>query len=434
MIYIKKLSNYNLTLKDKDNLIIYNTMSSGILTLDSNYVEHYNNAIKSNDFNLLPTELHDNLLKGHMLIDSDIDEISYLKVLNNTYRYQNNKLVLTIAPTLNCNFACPYCYENGRRYKSMDSEIEDRLIEFIKTNMVERKYLTIAWYGGEPLLNIKSIESISKNVIKENYNYSAAMVTNGYLLDKQMALKLRDLKVKYIQITLDGPPEIHNKRRFLLNGEGTFERIIKNIAQACEVIPIRIRVNVDNNNYECINKLFDYLDKYKLQGKVNVYISPVHNVNGNCHTSECMTNDEFSEAQITYLQKYNNRGYFNVSVPRCNASLCSAVNSSAFTVDPSGNLYKCWNDIGNTDEIVGSIYKGTSSNKTHIKWLEYSPFNNNKCKKCDILPICMGGCPDFQIKTKEENCHFLKKNREVFVKLIYEQRNAIGFFRDDKKT
>lgn len=69
--------------------------------------------------------------------------------------------------------------------------------------------------------------------------------------------KLVDFSVRSVQITLDGPPEIHNKRRRMPNGEDTFYKIVNNIVEACNIIPIVIRINVDKTNIKFVNKIID---------------------------------------------------------------------------------------------------------------------------------------------------------------------------------
>ena len=52
--------------------------------------------------------------------------------------------------------------------------------------------------------------------------YGADIVTNGYLFDEATCQRLADHSVDAAQITLDGPPEVHDRRRPLASGQGTF--------------------------------------------------------------------------------------------------------------------------------------------------------------------------------------------------------------------
>jgi len=47
---------------------------------------------------------------------------------------------------------------------------------------VPEDFIRIDWYGGEPLLAIDTIDRISTYLINKKINFTAGMVTNGYLL------------------------------------------------------------------------------------------------------------------------------------------------------------------------------------------------------------------------------------------------------------
>ena len=101
--------------------------------------------------------------------------------------------------------------------------------------------------GGEPLLlrNYELIDSILK--FASERNYPVGIVTNGTNLPQSSPLleKYRD-SIGNVQITIDGPAPIHNKRRKFVSGEGTFEKIVKGVDLFLDLgIPTVMRVNVD---------------------------------------------------------------------------------------------------------------------------------------------------------------------------------------------
>ena len=111
---------------------------------------------------------------------------------------------------MRCNLACPYCYEEGFRYTTMNKDTELQFVRFIKDSFINKNGLGICWYGGEPLFGLKQIEFITKELWKDEKikeNYQADIVTNGVYLTRKNAELLRDLGVSNAQITLDGPLE-----------------------------------------------------------------------------------------------------------------------------------------------------------------------------------------------------------------------------------
>lgn len=419
-----KISEYNLEEQIEGKTVIYNTLSGGILVLNADYSEMYNNLIRNNNFDELSKELRENLEKGMMIIPEDIDEIEMIKAHNTIERYSNKGLCLTIAPTLECNFRCPYCYERGRNYNTMSEKTIDSTIKYINDNSKKKEHLSIAWYGGEPLLAVNIIEKITRNIEnKKDLGYQAVLITNGYLLTKDIALKLKQLNVNNVQITIDGPPEIHNKRRKLPNGGDTFSVIFDNIKQVCDILAIRIRVNVDKRNINTVDEILQYIKEFDLLNKVGLYLAPVDNINGTCNSSTCFNSFEFSEEEISFYQRSLKKGIMLANIPRYSPGICCAVSKDNVIIDPLGDIYKCWNEIGDINAKIGDINSGVSFKINYTKWLNYN-FGGNECSKCKILPVCLGGCPFRYINNGERMCHPLKFKFAELVNLIYQYKQT----------
>ena len=90
-------------------------------------------------------------------------------------------------------------------------------------------------------------------------------------------------------------------------------------------------------------------------------------------------------------------------------------------IDYDGKIYKCLNDIGNKNKIVGDVKEPINLyNKLNIEYLMWSPFNYKKCIKCKLLPICMGGCPYLGLKYKKAECEKWKYNLLDVLKVRYD--------------
>ncbi|WP_167893538.1 radical SAM protein [Thermococcus sp. M36] len=156
---------------------------------------------------------------------------------------------LLLEVTNNCNFRCRYCVFGGS-YKDfrthghsfMTQEIAIKAIDLYFDYLEEGAFLnpkrepTIAFYGGEPLLNFKIIE---KCVNYTNHKYSDeftpryTITTNAALINKRIAefLVKNDFDVS---ISLDGPKNEHDRNRILPNGRGTFDLVMRGISNLKE--------------------------------------------------------------------------------------------------------------------------------------------------------------------------------------------------------
>lgn len=147
-----KWSRFNYVYRTERNVILYNTFSKAILELGDEEYER----LKNGDYGLEEEELADN----GIIVEDDYDELGFLKYIHYRTRFSSDVMTLTIAPTLDCNFDCPYCFENKRKGK-MSEEVRIAIISFIKKKIDSGvRKIDLTWYGGEPLLQVDSIKSI----------------------------------------------------------------------------------------------------------------------------------------------------------------------------------------------------------------------------------------------------------------------------------
>ena len=71
----------------------------------------------------------------------DYDEHAYLRNRVRLKCGDTHALRLTICPTLQCNFACPYCYETARGGR-MSEQVQDGLVSFVEGTL-ERYHVEI---------------------------------------------------------------------------------------------------------------------------------------------------------------------------------------------------------------------------------------------------------------------------------------------------
>src|SRR5271165_1102290 len=117
-----------------------------------------------------------------------------------------------------CNLDCFYCFESNRYAGRMSAAVQSNIVRLVRRYFESgTKRLDVTWYGGEPLLAVSVVESLSKRFLalcgEFGSEYSAQIVTNGTLLTHETARQLASWNVKRAQITLDGVPQLHDTRR-----------------------------------------------------------------------------------------------------------------------------------------------------------------------------------------------------------------------------
>ena len=125
-----KLSLYSYLFEKGDNCYLYNSQTGLFLKLSKSVYE----ALFNHDIDRLDDEVQ-TVLKEKQVIVEDDKLYDYYHYCRHNYftaigNYQT--LVLVLAPTTGCNFACPYCFEGEKKYKRMTPEVIDSLITFIR--------------------------------------------------------------------------------------------------------------------------------------------------------------------------------------------------------------------------------------------------------------------------------------------------------------
>ncbi len=420
-----KSSIYNYQLETPEAILCYNTFTGSFVAIDKNQ-----SAKLFNDIINEPNKLFDNneyltmrkqLIEQGFLIPNDIDERKLLELSLQTDRFTQKNFSLTIIPEQSCNFACPYCFQGEKAYKTMSLEIENKIIKYVQDNFY-LDYITdlhVSWYGGEPLLNFASIERLAEKLIalcsKNNIKYNSGIVTNGYLLSKDVVKKLIKMGVSFIQVTLDGPQKVHDSRRFLVSGEGTFAAIVSNIVSFIDLlnkITLNIRINVDKTNYESIYELIDYLsDDTCLTNKVYLNFASVDNSNKTYDTNLCFKSQLFEEVNTNFIDYASKKGWDmeRTRKPKLFPGVaCTAEKFNSMVIGSDGSIYKCWNVIEHDDYLLGNISDESFSGILRINSKNCYMFSDclkvEKCKNCTILPVCNGGgCPHLRTKYESES-------------------------------
>ena len=384
-------------------------------------------------------KIMDDLCKGKFIIEQSSDEGKYIERAVKLARYDGSGLGLTIAPTMNCNFACDYCYQSEDcRGGSMPTDIQEQILRFIEERAKSVLQLGVAWYGGEPLLESEIIFSLSERIIKLcekcGVNYSASMVTNGYYLTAEMARRLADAKVSTVQVTIDGNREAHDSRRILKDGRATFDRIIDNLAAVVpdENLRISIRVNIDRRNYNSIDGLLERLHEAGLSGKKNfsVYFAPVDICSSECLrvADNVMTAEEYAEVEAALIKKAVELGLAQASLPFRLFSICSAVKPNGFVILPNGDIHKCWNTVSDRSKRLCGIedIERVDTAPLYKEWISCGLFTMPECMECIILPNCTGGCSHNARNSLTTPCVSLKHNLKERLILYALDKKAIS--------
>lgn len=352
-------------------------------------------------------KLFSDALRARFIIGASIDERALLDFENTRRKFSPELFYLTIMPTLACNMACPYCYENPRP-GAMSGESQEKLLKWAARKLTAARVMSVGWFGGEPLMAFDVVRRLATGFLelcdKKEVVYSSGMTTNGYLLRREIADMLPGLGVGSVQVTIDGPPHLHNESRRLkkANAEGTFDRIVKNLTYLATCHPeirLLIRVNYNRHTYDEVTTVMDWLPE-ELRRRAQIYFRQQYaapqwwDKNAPTKITSVSRADDYLD-DTSLADEALGRGY-DVMLMNHEPKYyyCEADFLNSYVVDPECDLHKC-SVAFDKEHRLGTINTdGTETLDRALlaKWMSKSTLDNDPCVNCSILPMCNGGC------------------------------------------
>ena len=393
-MYHKSIYNYIFE-KSKNNWVFYNTLSGAIVILDEERKKEFdmlsNYNIKNNN------SFVENLIKYGFLVENKYDEKKIVDASRARIAYGEKSAYLRILTTTMCNANCSYCYEKNFKPETMTIEVAKALVKYIlKLPKLEKFY--IHWFGGEPLLNIRVIDYVMKEIyekLNENgTNIYVYFTSNGSMLNKNICNKAKKLwHANCFQITIDDIGQNYDNIKKYSNKKYNYNRIIENINYLLkEKIRVILRINYFPTEVNKVKNVISELSKIFGNNCKNGLLifdpAPIFDID-NVGCSNCKKRyNMFEPAKFLVENKFLSiDDAFNL---KNKSGQCYACHQGSFVVSPTGNLYKCTVTMNDKNAIVGNIFNGIDRNNYYFRWV--NPNLKKKCNKCVFLPLCQGGC------------------------------------------
>jgi len=437
-----KLSYYNfyIPVKEKEVYLIYNSYNNSLFEVPFDIGKLLEDKSRSKEINqdLFEYSFFENLIREGFVVDHKKDQreivLDIKRKMNDNFKKNTRSISLTLLLTNNCNLGCRYCFEGSNKPNEyMKPEIFQNVLNYVSEKDVKVVYIT--WYGGEPLMYPHLIEEYGNQLMKicdsKNIDFESSIITNGVYLTPENVRILESVKVKRIQVTLDGNKNTHDKRRpFIHSNKSTYDIILNNLERINTNIPISIRINVDKEVYPFINDLFEDLINKKIwphNKLISLYMGYTAG-NDEYQDQNLFSSEEFSKAITEFrnlkLNLYNKwasknnvkLATYKFKYPSIEHNFCKTLNGINYLViDSAGNISKCWEHINDERTIVGNIKNGIEN---EINGIRYQNIMNqyhvpDKCTLCKVYPICESiFCLNANNENQEKRCSYWKHELE----------------------
>lgn len=413
-----------------DHHLLINTLSGAVDIVDNTVWEGIQEILAHETDNPCIVTHLDSAVEARLrqrlyLFNTLEDEAQYRENLFMTMTQELREsmpLQFAICPTFSCNLRCTYCFEGDLTMKPVkimtpeQVELAFQAIETIKSQVHSSSNAHVILFGGEPLLQptYSCVEEVLK--IADEQDYSVEVVTNGVQLGSFVDLfDKKRTSIGQIQVTIDGPMDIHNKRRMYKSGDGTFNKIVKNVEHLLEVnLPVNVRINVDQDNINHLPELIEFMEErgWVLYPKFSCYVYPVTAYN-NPDKANLLHEDQLLyklqrmfQAEGGALPAFALYGFkvlghiasvlspesISLDMPPL-FTYCEANGLRYFAFGSDGYIYPCGQSVGQIPLAIGRYDPQLELwSKQCEMWANRSVMTMPQCQECAIATLCGGGC------------------------------------------
>lgn len=339
----------------------------------------------------------------------ELNELRNSVVIKDVQLSGYEQVMLTLNTTHGCNMACRYCFAStdSDRRKVMPAKVARKSVENLLAQFPDAKRYMIYFFGGEPLLHkqfIKDTVAMVKDVFKDEQgkSYGFLINTNGLLLNDDDLLEFFRENSFGVTVSIDGPEEINDSNRVLLNGSGSFKKIMRGIEvlkKAKVSFNLRATISPKVRNLLEVFRFFESLEtpyayaftiitdkKNKKETKFTA--EELQALSKQYAEAMDFLTDKMIKGEKVYcgdfIEKLSILEHRMLRTHGCEAG------RSALIVDENGDYYPCQNmlpmnvwlgdvEIGVHKELV----EGNRSQFVDDIW---------ECRKCWARYLCGGGC------------------------------------------
>ncbi len=386
-------------------------------------------------------------------IEKELDEGENSGVLNTKplidFFIKSTKIVKALCLHIchDCNLNCEYCFAGGGNYNTendyMSEETGRKAVDFLIANSGKRKNLEIDFFGGEPLLNMKTVKEVVRYAreIEQKFDkkFSFTMTTNCLLLNDENIAWLNE-NMENVVLSIDGRKCTHNAVRHTRNGKDSYDIILKN-AQKFRAVrgdkKYYVRATFTAKNLDFCDDILSLNDAGFDQISAEPVVLPEDSpmaLREEHLDAICKEYEKFTEKYLE-RRKMGGKHWFNFfhfmldlehgPCPDKRLTGCGA-GTEYMAVSPLGELYPCHRFVGGDEKYrIGSVYTGVENPDVREKFAKLSVLSKPHCKNCFAKYNCGGGCtanaiqyagkPDAQYAM---GCELTKKRLECSLAIV----------------
>jgi 12,18-didecarboxysiroheme deacetylase len=171
----------------------------------------------------------------------------------------DKKPIVVWNSTKACNLRCIHCYYTANTRRDPD-ELTTAEAQTMIDDLANYGAPVLLFSGGEPFLR-DDLYDLGAYAVERGLR--TVISTNGTLIDREAAMRIREAGFSYVGISLDGIGDTNDRFR---GQTGAFEAALRGI-QACTEAGVRtgLRLTLNRHNYEDLDAIFDLLEEERIR-------------------------------------------------------------------------------------------------------------------------------------------------------------------------
>ena len=171
---------------------------------------------------------------------------------------QDKKPIVVWNCTRRCNLHCVHCYADSSDRNYPDELTTPEARSFID-DLAEFGAPVILFSGGEPFTRPDVLDLA---IYAREKGLRTVFSTNGTLITKEIARRVKEAGVSYVGVSLDGIGD-HNDR--FRGRKGAFRSALDGIANCVEAGQrVGLRFTINRRNHEDLNAIFDLIEEERI--------------------------------------------------------------------------------------------------------------------------------------------------------------------------
>lgn len=197
--------------------------------------------------------------------------------------------------TKTCNLKCRHCYMSSDSRKYQNELTTEEAKAFID-DLADFHVPVLLFSGGEPLIRPDFFE-LAEYAQKKGVR--PTLSTNGTLITREVAARIKEIGVGYVGISLDGLQDVNDKFRGV---EGAFEKAMAGI-QNCVAVGQRVglRFTINHHNIQELDNIFDFIERENINRVCFYHL--VYSGRGSAMQDQDVTAEESRRAMDTIIRR-----------------------------------------------------------------------------------------------------------------------------------